>query len=154
MNASPLLNRTSSDGWRRHHPTKFVVDWWRDPKGETESGGDDRGRDNGSDGFSVACSPRLRLPDRDPRTGVGTLISQRGTDDLHRGDDGSTAPRDVLPTEAVLAPTDKPALPIVNDPPDRRLWSELVEVSEASSPRRRRSANCRPSRCGAWCTPN
>ena len=62
------------------------------------------------------------------------MISERGTDDLHRGDDGSTTPRDVLPNKEMLAPTDKPALPIVNDPPDRRLWSELVEAREASSP--------------------
>ena len=62
------------------------------------------------------------------------MISERGTDDLRRSNNGNTAPRDVFPTKAVLAPTDKPVLPIVNEPPDRRLRSELVEARESSSP--------------------
>ena len=63
-----------------------------------------------------------------------TLISVRGTNDLRRGNGGNTAPRDASQTGAVLAPTDKPVLPIVNEPPDRRLRSELVEARESSSP--------------------
>ena len=62
------------------------------------------------------------------------MISERGTDDLHRGKDGSTAPRDAFPNEAVMGPRDKPVLPIVNEPPDHRLRSELVEARESSLP--------------------